>query len=68
LTQAQAAARLGVSQPYLAMLEAGKRRLTPELARRAVGALGLTPTALPPHHAETASRPGTPALAAELAA
>ena len=68
LTQAQAAARLGVSQSYLAMLEAGKRRLTPELARRAVGALGLTPTALPPHRAETASRPGTPALAAELAA
>jgi transcriptional regulator with XRE-family HTH domain len=68
LTQAQAAARLGVSQSYLAMLEAGKRRLTPELARRAIGALGLTPTALSPHHADPPSRPGTPALAADLAA
>jgi DNA-binding XRE family transcriptional regulator len=33
LNQTQAAARLGVSQPYLAMLENGARRLTPRLAR-----------------------------------
>ncbi|MGH7566428.1 MAG: helix-turn-helix domain-containing protein [Gemmatimonadota bacterium] len=67
LTQARAAARLGVSQSYLAMLEAGRRRLTPELARRAVGALGLPPTALSLHHADTASRAGAPAMAADLA-
>jgi len=69
LTQAQAAARLGVSQPYLAMLEAGTRRLTPELARRAVRAFGLAPTALSPHHADTSNRRAeAPALAADLAA
>jgi transcriptional regulator with XRE-family HTH domain len=68
LTQAQAAARLGVSQPYLAMLEAGTRRLTPALARRAVAAFGLAPTALSPHHALTPNRAGASALAADLAA
>ncbi|MBI3457303.1 MAG: helix-turn-helix transcriptional regulator [Candidatus Rokubacteria bacterium] len=46
-TQAQAAARLGVSQPYLAMLERGKRRLTPQLVRRAMKTYGLPPTVLP---------------------
>jgi transcriptional regulator with XRE-family HTH domain len=69
LTQAQAAARLGVSQSYFAMLEARKRRLTPELARRAVRAFGLTPAALSPHPTETNSRRAGPtALAADLAA
>lgn len=69
LTQAQAAGRLGVSQSYLAMLEAGKRRLTPELARRAVRALGLAPTTLSPHHADTVGRRAeAPALVADLAA
>ncbi len=48
LTQAQAATRLGVSQPYLAMLESGRRRLTPELARRAMKVYDLPPTVLPP--------------------
>jgi transcriptional regulator with XRE-family HTH domain len=33
--QTKAARRLGVSQPYLAMLEEGKRRLTPNLTRKA---------------------------------
>ncbi len=46
-TQARAAARLGVSQPYLAMLEAGQRPLTPALARRAMRVYGLPPTVLP---------------------
>jgi transcriptional regulator with XRE-family HTH domain len=69
LTQAQAAARLGVSQSYLAMLEAGKRRMTPELGRRAVRAFGLTPTAVSPNRGETTRRrAGAPALAADLAA
>jgi transcriptional regulator with XRE-family HTH domain len=47
-TQARAAARLGVSQPYLAMLEAGRRPLTPAVARRAMRVYGLPPTVLPP--------------------
>lgn len=48
LTQAQAALRLGVSQPYLALLERGKRALGPKLARRAARVLGLSATAVPP--------------------
>jgi transcriptional regulator with XRE-family HTH domain len=54
LSQVQAAARLKVSQPYLALLESGKRRMTPDLARRAMRAYDLPPTALPP------SREGLP--------
>jgi transcriptional regulator with XRE-family HTH domain len=45
--QVEAAGRLGVSQPYLAMLESGKRRLTPALARKLVTAYGLPPAELP---------------------
>jgi len=45
--QVEAAARLGVSQPYLAMLESGRRRLTPGLARKVVAAYGLPPAELP---------------------
>ena len=46
-TQAEAAKRLGVSQPYLSQLEKGLRPVTPELARRATKAYGLSPTHLP---------------------
>jgi transcriptional regulator with XRE-family HTH domain len=46
-TQVEAAARLGLSQPYLAMLERGQRRLTPRLARKAARVFQLPPTALP---------------------
>src|SRR5208283_3979843 len=45
--QMEAAERLDVSQPYLAMLENGKRQLTPALARKVVAAYGLPPTELP---------------------
>jgi transcriptional regulator with XRE-family HTH domain len=45
--QVEAAERLGVSQPYLAMLESGKRQLTPALARRVVAAYRLPPAELP---------------------
>lgn len=45
--QVEAARRLGVSQPYLAMLEKGKRRVTSNLARRAARAFGLSPARLP---------------------
>jgi transcriptional regulator with XRE-family HTH domain len=48
LTQAAAAARLGLSQPYLAMLERGQRRLTPAVARRAMRLYDLSPAVLPP--------------------
>ena len=47
LTQQQAAERLGVSQGYWALLESGQRRLTEELAVKAVGLLNLQPTLLP---------------------
>lgn len=48
LSQVKAAARLGVSQSYLAMLEGGRRRLTADLARRAMQVYDLPPTVLPP--------------------
>jgi transcriptional regulator with XRE-family HTH domain len=65
-TQTRAAARLGVSQPYLAMLEAGQRPLTPAVARRALRVYGLPPTVLPP--AGVAPRVTAETLARELAA
>ena len=45
--QADAALRLGISQPYLSLLEAGKRVITKPLARRVVQVYQLPPTALP---------------------
>lgn len=47
LTQKQAAAALGVSQPYLSQLEMGLRPVTPELARAATAVYRLPATALP---------------------
>lgn len=68
LSQAQAAARLGVSQPYLAMLESGKRRLTPKLARRAMKVYDLSPTVLPPSELLSRRRVDAENLANDLAA
>jgi transcriptional regulator with XRE-family HTH domain len=45
--QIETAARLKVSQPYLSLLEAGKRPVTEKLARRAIRVFNLSPTALP---------------------
>ena len=45
--QAEAAAKMGISQPYLSLLEAGKRPITKPLARRAVRLYKLPPTTLP---------------------
>ena len=64
-TQVRAAARLGVSQPYLAMLEAGRRPLTPAVARRAMRVYGLPPTVLPP--AKPAAQTTAETLAQDLA-
>jgi transcriptional regulator with XRE-family HTH domain len=46
-TQSQAATRLGITQAYLNYLEHGKRRLTPELVRRATSVYGLSLRSLP---------------------
>lgn len=64
LTQKEAAAALGVSQPYLSQLEMGQRPVTSELARTATALYGLPPTALP--MPEPAS-PGEAADPAQLA-
>jgi transcriptional regulator with XRE-family HTH domain len=53
LTQAGAARKLGVSQPYLSLLEAGHRELPARLARKAVTLYRLPPTALPLHRHRT---------------
>lgn len=47
-TQAEAGARLGVSQAYVALLEKGHRRLPPKLARKAVRLFKLSAGLLPP--------------------
>jgi transcriptional regulator with XRE-family HTH domain len=46
-TQTVAAAHMGITQAYLNFLENGKRRLTPELVRRATSVYGLSPELLP---------------------
>ena len=46
-SQQRASARLGVSQPYLSLLEKGKRAVTEELAHKAILVFGLSPAALP---------------------
>jgi transcriptional regulator with XRE-family HTH domain len=46
-TQADVAARLGVSQPYVALWESNRRPLPKTLARRAVRVLRMAPTVLP---------------------
>jgi transcriptional regulator with XRE-family HTH domain len=47
LTQQQAAVKLGVSQPYLSLMEKGLRVVPQNVARRAVTAFGLPATNLP---------------------
>src|SRR2546422_4427049 len=68
-SQVEAAGRLKVSQSYLAMLEGGVRRMTPDLARRAMRVYDLAPTALPPSELNVASnQTASEALASDLAA
>ena len=64
LTQVEAAARLGVSQPYLSQLERGQRPVTPKLARAAAALYHLPVTTLP---VQEAVRPGAPVNPARLA-
>lgn len=66
-SQMEAARRLDVSQPYLAMLERGQRQLTPELALRAVRAYGMAPTAVPPSQPRSRLRLKAGTLAKDLA-
>jgi len=67
-SQTEAAARLGVSQAYLAMLESGKRRLPPRLARQAMRLYGLPPTVLPPSGSVAKRTANAETLAKQLAA
>ena len=46
-TEREAARRMGVSQSYLAMLEGGQRKVTPQLARKFKAVYRLRPTVLP---------------------
>jgi transcriptional regulator with XRE-family HTH domain len=46
-TQQQAAARLGVSQTYVSLLENGRRSLSPRLARKLQRKFAVPPTVLP---------------------
>jgi transcriptional regulator with XRE-family HTH domain len=67
-SQEQAAPRLGVSQPYLSLLERGVRRAPPALARKAAALYGLTPAILPFDRRWDNIRPaGEDELASELA-
>lgn len=47
LTQSQLAAKLGVSQPYLSLMERGVRRVPERMARSAARLLNLSPAVLP---------------------
>lgn len=68
-TQQQAAARLGVSQSYLSMLEKGERPLPDELAGRVVRVYGLDAASLPaPADPWTPGRVDSQSLAEWLAA
>lgn len=67
-TQADAARRLGVSQPYLSLLESGRRCLSPALAQRLLQLYGLPATVLPPRDFAPQETLEGGALAEELAA
>jgi transcriptional regulator with XRE-family HTH domain len=56
LTQRQAAERLGISQPYLSLLERGERPLPKRLAKKTVSILRLPVTELPLPEVATVSR------------
>jgi len=63
----EAAERLGVSQPYLAMLERGQRSLTSKLTHRAAQVYDLAPTAVPRSPRGLPARLNAATLARDLA-
>ena len=68
-TQQEAAARLGVSQPYLALVEKEVRRVPEKLARKAASTFRLSAVTLPPQADWHAVQHKTEdSLAADLAA
>src|SRR3989442_2931578 len=69
VVQSQAATKLGVSQPYLSLLENGKRSLPGVLARRAARLYRLSPTVLPmPDDLQKPPAKNSEKLAEDLAA
>jgi|ERR1700693_2411875 len=71
LTQMEAAGKLGVSQPYLSLLEKGDRKVSAKLARKLVTLYHLSPVVLRfTVKATTAKPPAVPAqtMAEELSA
>jgi transcriptional regulator with XRE-family HTH domain len=68
-SQVETAKRLGVSQPYLSLLESGAREVTPELSRRLYTAFGISPGLLPmPSSVDDWGEPEGDRLAERLAA
>ena len=65
-SQKEVARRLGVSQPYVGMLEQGKRPVTDALARKLTSVCHFSPAFLPPESAGP-RRSGAPRLAEDLA-
>lgn len=65
--QVEAARRLGVSQPYLAMLERGQRPVTAKVAQRAARLYDVAPTAVPHSERDFPARFDATALARDLA-
>jgi transcriptional regulator with XRE-family HTH domain len=67
--QQATADKLKVSQPYLSLIEAGKRRVTEKLARRAVKVFNLPPTVLPVKSSSEVARSNSAnRLASQIAA
>jgi transcriptional regulator with XRE-family HTH domain len=68
-SQEHAARRLGVSQPYLSMLERDERQVPEQLARKAAGLYGMSAAVLPTKPAWDSVRPADKdTLAQDLAA
>jgi transcriptional regulator with XRE-family HTH domain len=67
-SQPETARRLGVSQSYVAMLERGRRPLTPKLSKRLLTLFGLPPTVVPPSQVAVYTGDAANALATDLAA
>ncbi len=68
-TQEESASRLGVSQPYLSLLEKGTRRVPEKLARKAATTYGLSAATLPVESdLETLELKNEKSLASDLAA